>query len=129
MNNSNVEAPFNTETGDDFRCRLFTAGETSAANVVPRAWHGRYVVLQTVGDVDVHFGFSTRSGAAIDANATATAAGASAGVGGIAKGGGVEIQRRIPNTGMSPVYFVRETVTGDGSTSVIISLVDELNTV
>lgn len=123
-----VEAPFNTsaDAADDFRCRKFTAGEASAANAIPKQWHDKYVILQTPGDVQVHFGFSTSGSAAIDPGESATAAGAVAGVGGIVPAAGIECHRHIPKgpTNGEDLYFVRATAPGDGSTTVIVSLAD-----
>lgn len=112
---AHVRAP--TDAGsDEYGVLKFTAGTTSAANAIPKEWHGRYVTIYATGD-DVHFGFSADSSAEIDSGVTATAAGASTAVGGILPNG-LMYQRHVMVPGLranQKVYFVRETPTGSAT--------------
>lgn len=126
-----AQTPYNAahDATNDFRCLKFTAGEASTNNALPRSWYGRWVTMRSLtSDVAVHYGISDSSSAAIDANATATAAGASTGVGEIIPSDGSEIQRHLPIARRDKtLYFVRETESGAGNAVVVIALSDYAN--
>lgn len=99
-----VRPPFDLGS-NEFGVLKFTAGTTHGANLIPLAWHGKWVKITVVGGV-LHYGFSNSSSAEIDSSVSATAAGASAKVGGyLADGGSVHV--RIPGTS-ERLYFCRE---------------------
>ncbi len=110
---------------NDFGVRFFTATTTSQAHALPREWQGRYVVMRADG-ADVHYGFSPNPSAAIDSGVAATAAGASAGAGGIIPDGtSFETHRVVPRVvAGGDIYFVRE-VASDSAT-VRIELADTI---
>lgn len=120
MNPFNVSAPLD-QGSDNYNGRKFTATTTSQAHEIPESWSGKYVVMRAAGD-DVHFGFSTASDATIDSGATATAAGASTGVGDVLPNGlANETHRRIPRfRAPSKMYFVRETATDPATVYIVL---------
>lgn len=105
-------APADYLTANDFGVRKFTGGTLAdnsvhSANAVPENWKGRYVTLLALGG-NVHFGFSTHSDAEVDRAVVATAAGASAKVGGYLANG-VKEDYWVPDAPPgTAVYFVRE---------------------
>jgi len=91
---------------NEFGVRKFTSGTTHTANVLPKSREGRFVTIYATGEV--HFAFSPHSDAEVDRSVTATAAGASAKVGGIV--GEVPRSMRVPRSGIEgSIYFVRES--------------------
>src|SRR5678809_1543975 len=79
-------APYDAPTANDFNVRKYTGGTLAdnsvhSANAIPENFKGRYLTLLAVGG-NVHFGFSLHSDAEIDRAVAASAAGASAKVGG-----------------------------------------------
>lgn len=99
-------------TANDFGVLKFTAETTHAANAIPDSFKGKWVRLRAIGGI-VHFGFSENSAAEIDRAVVATAAGASAKVGGIlANGAGSYEDFKIQDPGTNTtIYFVRESDT------------------
>lgn len=105
-----TRAPNDSDTGvnDDFGELYFTAPITHGANALPNSWAGRWIELhvRTVGDV--HYAFSTRSAAEVDQAVAATAAGASAKLGRVAKLN-APVRMRLPDIAQGEtLYFVRE---------------------
>lgn len=92
-----IRAPNDADTGTDtdYGVRKFTLNTTATTVVIPDEWAGQWVAIKPVGGA-VHFAFSLRPLAAVDAAATATNAGASANVGWYAANG-EEIQRQLPD--------------------------------
>ena len=95
---------------NDFGVLKFTSGTTHSANVLPKDWHEKFVTIYATGPV--HFAFSEHSDAEVDSSVTATAAGASAKVGGI-----VDTLPRAVRVPRPPtdgrVYFVRESAASE----------------
>ena len=119
-----VKPAFNTadHATDDYDVRKFNATTTSQANAIPAKFCGKYVTLFATGD-DVHFGFSTESGATIDSGLSETAAGAATGAGDVLANG---IQNRVPVRVPTPppggsIYFVRETASGTAAVYMVLS--------
>ncbi len=119
-----VKPPFNTadHATDDYNVRLFDATTTSQAHAVPAEFCGKYVTLMATGD-EVHYGFSTESGASINAGLAASAAGASTAAGDVLANG---VHNRVPVRVPTPppggtIYFVRETPSTTASVRMVLS--------
>lgn len=123
MSKEFIQAPYDIATANDFNVRLFTAGTTHLANALPKSWHGKYIEISADGGV-VDWAVSQHSDAEVDRSVAATAAGASAKVGGrLPDGLEFAVQRKLPDApSATTLYFVRESDTAD--TVVRISLVD-----
>jgi hypothetical protein len=119
-----IPAPYSTAGDNEFRCLSFTGPTTHATNIMPVAWHGKYISIFPIGtDGDqLHYAFAKNdSDAEVDSGVTATAAGASAKVGGIAPMN-QKTMVRVPNINPDDaVYFVRES-DGTAADAVIVAL-------
>lgn len=91
-----IRAPNDADTGTngDYGVRKFTLNTTATTVEIPAEWSGQWVAVKPVGGA-VHFAFSLRALATVDAAATATNAGASANVGWYAADG-EELHRQLP---------------------------------
>jgi hypothetical protein len=97
---------------NEFGVLKFTGGvaateTTHKADALPASLSGQFIEIRAVGG-DVHFGFSTSASAEIDSTVSATAAGASAKVGGVVLDGTREFYQ-LPQFGTDTWYFVRES--------------------
>lgn len=104
-----LTAPYeNDATNNDVSTVKFAATTDSAANAIPRKWHGKHVKLTAVGG-NLHFFFSLDSGAECDRTVSATAAGATGATVGDYLANGSSDHVFVPNAPPgTDVYFVRE---------------------
>lgn len=106
-----IRAPVDRETQNDYEVRKFTATSTSAINSLPGDWAGCIVHVRCFSATDgaqCHVGFSKRSDSSIDEAETATAEGASDGVGAPLVAGEAWEPFELPDrTNGETIYFVR----------------------
>ena len=105
-------------TANDFGCLKYTAETTHAANAVPDAWKGRWVILFAVGGT-IDVAFSESSSAEVDRGAAAAAGGTSSKVG-VRVPSGEERHRIIPRSSKT-VYLARESDTAGAALLVELS--------
>ena len=99
-----IRAPYDKTTPNDFGAVKFTVTATVAKDVIPASLRG--CLVQIVSSVDAEFAFSEHSNAEVDFAVVATAPGVSLKVGGKLFAG-IPVLCRVP-FGSAALYFVRD---------------------